>query len=267
MPAIEIAALRKEALQLAERVDGHAVEVLGQQFSYQDEGQRIALHAQSVRMLQTFRAVTKLVEEELHDGAAAVLRSLVEQNFVFTAVLKCPELMHRAVKDEEGEQYKALRGLSKLPFDCRPENMTNEVLSEAMALRGTAGFDAFFWAQKAGQEFTYQTLWRHLSFNAHGALHATNDYFEMADDGATVLRIRKTVLVDRSIDFVLTAIGILMECAGAMDRQPMTEQRRARRELLGTAWNGLRDRYYGFVEAMNRMGDEASRPPNATVAE
>lgn len=89
----------------------------------------------------------------------------------------------------------------------------------------------------------------------------------MADDGDTVLRIRKTVLADRSIDFMLTAIGILMGCAGAMDRQPMTEQRRARREQLGTAWNGLRDRYYGFVEAMNRMGDKASSPPNETVAE
>ena len=175
--------------------------------------------------------------------------------------------MQRAVKDEEGEQRKALRGLSTLPLDCRPASMTNEVLCEAMAFRGTAGFDAFFWAQNAGLEFTYQTLWRHLSFNAHGALHATNDYIEMADDGATVLRIRKTVLADRSIDFVLTAIGILMECASGMDRQPMTEQRRARRELLGTTWNGLRDRYYGFVEATNRMEDEASSPPNATVAE
>lgn len=267
MPSIEIAALRQEALQLAERVDGHAVEVLGQQFSYQDEGQRIALHAQSVRMLQTFRAVTKLVEEELHDGAAAVLRSLVEQNFVFTAVLKDPELLQQAVKVEEGEQRKALRALSTLPLDCRPQGMTDEALSEAIEMRGTASFEAFFWAQKAGLEFTYQTLWRHLSFNAHGALHATNDYFEMADDGETVLRIRKTVLADRSIDFVLTAVGILMECAGAMDRQPMTDQRRARRELLGTAWNGLRDRYYGFVEAMNRTGDKASSPPNAAVAE
>lgn len=150
MPSIEIAALRQEALQLAERVDGHAVEVLGQQFSYQDEGQRIALHAQSVRMLQTFRAVTKLVEEELHDGAAAVLRSLVEQNFVFTAVLKDPELLQQAVKVEEGEQRKALRALSTLPLDCRPQGMTDEALSEAIEMRGTASFEAFFGRRKLG---------------------------------------------------------------------------------------------------------------------
>lgn len=242
-PSGEAKALRAEALRLASRVETYVVAVLGQQTSYQNEGHRIALHALSVRMLQTFRAVFKLVEEGLHDGAAAVLRSLVEQHFVFTALLDKPELMARACKDEEAEQRKALSGLKKLPSDFRSETMTNDALDAAIAQRTSGKFDVCYWAQQAGLEDMYQTLWRHLSFNAHGALHAINDYVAADDDG-TITGIRPNILAVRSIDFVLTAIGILMASAGAIDRQPMTEQRRAQREVLGADLGALRERYY-----------------------
>lgn len=240
--------LRRNALDLAGRIDIYAAEVLQQQESYQNEGHRIALHALSVRMLQTSRAVWMLVGEGLNDGAAAVLRSLVEQHFVFTALLNKPDLMHQACKDEAAEQRKALKGLGSLPADCRPESITSEVLEAAIAQRDPGGFSVFDWAREAGLEVMYQTLWRHLSFNAHGALHAVNDYL-VGDGGDTILRIRPNILQVRSIDFVLTAVGILMTTVGAIDRQPSTEQRRARREMLGRSWSDMRDQYYALAEA------------------
>lgn len=263
MPEIDLPILRRDSLALAERVDRHAVEVLVQQISYQNEGHRIALHALSVRMLQTCRAVVTLVEEHLHDGAAAVLRSLVEQHFVFSALHKNPALLEQARKEEEGEQRKALGGLTKLPADLRAEEMSDEVLHEAMAQRGTAGFDVWAWAKRADLEPMYQSLWRHLSFNAHGALHAINEYVVVAEDEQTILGIRKTVLPERSIDFVLTAIQILMACVCAIDRQPMTEQRRARRELIGKEWSGLYDQYFQVADEMFRMSEAVSQPIKA----
>lgn len=252
--AAETTALRTEALRLARRVEGYAAEVLTQQESYQDEGPRIAQHAQSVRMLQTFRAVLKLVECDLNDGAAAVLRSLVEQHFVYTALLKAPGLLALAVSQEEGEQSKALKGLRKVPPDARPDHVTDAVLDAEISQRSASGFNAQQWAEKAGLDAMFQTLYRHLSFNAHGALHATNDYVVVNDEG-TVLGIRAHILRERSIGFVLDAIGIVMACVAGMDRQPMTEARRAWREHLGAEWNALYGRYGVVAERLFQVNE------------
>lgn len=252
----EIGLLRAEALQLAGSVEKYAVDVLEQQVREQHEGQRIVLLALAVRMLQTYRAVLNLMGECLHDGAGAVLRSLLEQHFVFVALLKDPELFRLANKQEQGEQKKALRGLKKLAPGWRPEYLTDEALEVEIASRDPSGFEVWKWAHEAGLEDSYHTLYRLLSVNAHGALHALNDYLIVSDDGI-VLGIRSRILPVRATDFVVASVGILMNAVGSIDNQPMTEARRARREQLGSELESLRDRHYEIVEKICPTDDAA----------
>lgn len=251
--ASDTKALRAEVLRLSQRVDEHAAEVLSQQVSYQHEGHRIALLALSVRMLQTYRAVFILVKEGLHDGAAAVLRTMVEQHFVFTALFHDPALLLKAEMEEQGDQRKALKALRSLAPDARPDNLTEAVLDAEIEGRSETAFAAFVWAQRAGLEDMFQTLYRHLSFNAHGALHAINDYLVTGGDGM-VVGVRSRILPERSIDFVLVAIGIMLAAERSMDGQPLTEVRKARRECLGSELEALRERYYLIADKLYSSG-------------
>jgi hypothetical protein len=239
--------VRADAFLLAGRVERYGADVLSQQVCDQLERQRIALLAQAVRMLQTYRAVLKLMEEQLHDGAAAVLRAMLEQHFVFVAVSKDAGLLKVAVIQEQGEQKKALNALRTLAPGSRPSYLTNDALAVEIALRETSKFDVQKWAHDAGLEDMYQTLYRLLSVNAHGALHALNEYLDMSDDGI-VSGIRSRILPVRSIDFLLVSIGILLNAVACLDAQPMTEVRRAQREQLGSEWEALRTRYYTITD-------------------
>lgn len=82
----EVASLRADTLSWADEVDQFARPDLDGQKVHAGEKQRVILFAQAVRMLQTYKAIKTLVQDSLNDGAAALLRCLLEQHYVFCAI-------------------------------------------------------------------------------------------------------------------------------------------------------------------------------------
>jgi hypothetical protein len=243
-------ALKLEALALVRSADRLATEILGQQVACADN-HRVVLMAQLVRMLRTFQAVETLVRADLNDAAGAVLRCLLEQYFVFRAVHKDSSLMQRATAEVEAESQKALRGLLQLKPDERADELTDEVLNEAIPiLEGGSGFNAFGWAESAGMESAYRTLYRLLSAYAHGSLSMIEKYVVLNDEGQAE-KVRSRIAQFESIEFLLSSLAMLLECVDAFDRQPNTEARRASLAHLASEQGRLYADYWKLLEQRN----------------
>ncbi|CAN7505194.1 DUF5677 domain-containing protein [Acidovorax delafieldii] len=205
-----------DALEHASKVLHLAEQILSRQEIYQREYAQIALVAQAVRMFRTFEAVTVLVREELCDGAGAILRSLLEQYFVFSAVQDKPEHLRLLAAEDQTEKYKALSGLLKLEPEFKSGALAEDnIRAELSKLEKGGGFNAYDWAHRVGESSTYLTLYRRLSVYAHGAGSGLDLYVEMDADGV-VLGVRSRVAQDQAVDFVLTGARIMLHAAKAV---------------------------------------------------
>jgi hypothetical protein len=240
-------ALKSEALALAEAADRLATEILGQQFAFADN-HRVILMAQVVRMLRTFQAIVTLVRADLNDAAGAVLRCLLEQYFVFRALNKDANLLQRATAEVEAESHKALKGLLRLNADERADDLTEEVLNEALqTLEGGSGFNAFEWAARTGQEGAYLTLYRLLSSYAHGSLSIIEKYVVLNDAGQAE-KVQSKIAQFEGAEFLLSSLSMMLECVAAFDRQPNTEARRASLAHVSSEQQRLYAQYWKLLE-------------------
>lgn len=240
--------LKVRALSFGQAVDVFVTEVLSAQQAGQTENHRIAIFACAVRMLRTYQAVHALVDRDLNDGAAAVLRSLLEQNYVFTALCKDESKLLDAVREVSGEGRKALNGLLKVRLESRPLELTDAVLVKAIGEHpNTSGFQVHSWAQAAGLEDTYHTIYRTLSTFAHGSIGAIEKYLDMDQDGV-IHGIRSRVAATNAIEFVLIAGGLILEAARAVDNRPGIEVQRARIGYLSSLHSELYENYWALPE-------------------
>lgn len=247
MPSESERVLKSESLALADIADRLATEIVGQQFAFADN-HRVILMAQVVRMLRTFQAIVSLVRADLNDAAGAVLRCLLEQYFVFRAIHKDAILLQRATAEVEAESHKALKGLLRLPPDQRADDLTEEVLNEALrTLEGGSGFNAFAWAASTGLEGAYLTLYRLLSSYAHGSLSMIEKYVVLNDAGQAE-RVRSRISQFESAEFLLCSLSMLLECVEAFDRQPNTEARRASLAYISSEQRRLYAQYWKLLE-------------------
>lgn len=245
--------VQREASLHAARVRNLAVEVLSGQEISQAEHARIASLAQAVRMLRTFEAVTVHVEAELCDGAGAVLRSLLEQHFVFTAVRSDPESLRRLAAEDQSEKHKAMAGLLKLDAELLTAELTKDrILEEQAKLQKGSGFNAFDWAERAGDTSAYITLYRKLSTYAHGAASGLDQYIQMDREG-TVLGIRSRVATEEGIDFVLTGARIMLRAVPEFLTDKNQAVLSAKLSELQTAADHLYARYSKLVEDLLRQ--------------
>lgn len=242
--------LKSEALALARTADQLATEIVGQQSASCADNHRVILFAQLVRMLRTFQAIETLAREDLNDAAGAVLRCLLEQYFVFRAIQQDASLLQRATAEVEAESHKALKGLLRLNPEERDDALTEESLNEALQnLESGSGFNAFDWAAKTGLEGAYLTLYRLLSPYAHGSLSIIDRYVILNDAGQAE-RVTSWIAQLESIEFLLSALAMLLECVEALDRQPNTEARRARLAHVSSEQQSLYTRYWALREQL-----------------
>ena len=240
-------ALKSEALALADTADRLATEIVGQQFAFADN-HRVILMAQVVRMLRTFQAVVTLVRADLNDAAGAVLRCLLEQYFVFRAINKDAKLLQRATAEVEAESHKAIKGLLQLDPDERANELTEEMLNEALqTLEAGSGFNAFDWAANTGLEGAYLTLYRLLSAYAHGSLSMIEKYVVLNDAGQAE-KVQSKIAQFESAEFLLSSLSMMLECVEAFDCQPNTEARRASLAHVSSEQRRLYAQYWKLLE-------------------
>lgn len=176
--------LRAEALQHGARVIQYAVATLPLQRVSADDRWRVAVSAMAVRIFRTHQAICKLVQADLNDGAAALLRVSLEQYFVLKAVVSDPKSLDIAIQEAEGERGKVFKGLRKMPVSERAPEITDDALNEAIAgIKFESGFNIQNWAHRIDCLGLYHTLWRRLSAYAHGSLLAVGSYLVQTPDG------------------------------------------------------------------------------------
>ena len=232
-----------DALEHASKVLHLAEEVLSRLEINQREYVQIALFAQAVRMLRTFQAVTVLVRENLCDGAGAILRSLLEQYFVFSAVKENPEHLRLLAAEDQTERHKALSGLLKLEPEFKTGALAEDnIRAELSKLEKGCGFNACDRAHRVGESSTYLTLYRRLSVYAHGAGSGLDSYIQMDADGV-VLGVRSRVAQDQAVDFVLTGARITLHAARAFCEGAATSSLSAMIRDLESISGQLLDRY------------------------
>lgn len=240
--------LRGDALSFAAEVDSFATDVLASQCS-QGNNHRVVKMAQAVRMLRTFQAVLTLVGKELNDGAAALLRGLLEQYFVYRAIEHDQTMLQRATAEVEAESHKALKALSDMDPVARAEDLTDGALSAALSsLRGGTGFNAFDWAAKSGMQDAHRTLYRLLSPYVHGSIGVLVHYVRLNEAGQAEGICSKIAYLE-SIEFILCAASMLLECTERLNDEPNTESRRAMFGLLASDQRALYGRYWALKEA------------------
>lgn len=240
----EQAVLRTDVLTLGRSVHLFAISVLSKQTAPQDDNARIFLFAQVIRMHRTAEAVRTLVAAELNDAAGAVLRCLLEQMYVFTAVHKDSSNLQQLAAESRGERHKALKGLLQLADVDRAEELTSEAIAAALEeLQAGGGFNAHDWARRSGHLDHYRTYWRTLCAYAHGSIDAVCDYLDMGDNGE-VLGIRSKIAELPAIEFVLVASAVVLEAVSTFKSQADASEVEAEEEDLADKHRALYERYW-----------------------
>lgn len=246
-PNAEAVATRKlkgEVIAFGEQVDSYARESLAAQTAMQDERDRIFLQACAVRMFRFFQAICALVTADLNDAAGAVLRNLLEQHYVLSAVRKDPAAIQVLANELSEEGHKAIKGLATLSPEGRPAELTHERLQEALTqLKQGGGFKVYDWARRAELTDSYHTLWRRLCDYAHGSPAMIDEYLETGEDGQ-IISIRSKVARAFAIEFILIASGILLDAVKALDTRPGSELVRARLDYLAEQHSRLYAEYH-----------------------
>ena len=164
----EASQLRADALQFGRQAEQFALDSLPRQQADQGDGVRIALVAMAVRMCRSHQAIRQLVEANLNDGAAAVLRGLLEQYFVLKALVRDPQDLKLAAEEAMSERRKALKGLKRMQPSDRGAEITDEALDVAIAeITAKKEYNVYEWAKKANCLGVYHTIWRRLCTYAH----------------------------------------------------------------------------------------------------
>lgn len=217
-----ISILTSEILQSARRLDVFAAEVISQQSANQDDNYRIFVFAQTVRIYKNFQAVCKLVEWDLNDAAGAVLRGLLEQTYVLSAVSQDPLALTRLAKESTAENHKATKGLLQIPAERRAAELTFERIQEGLKqMTEGSGFNAYDWAVRSGHADSFHTMYRRLCTYSHGAMGAVTEYLKI-DRNGTILGIQSNVAGTMAPNFVLLACSILLGSVSILTDQTDT---------------------------------------------
>ncbi len=245
----EASQLRADALYFGRQAEQFTLDSLSYQHAGQGDGVRIALVAMAVRMYRSHQAIRQLVEANLNDGAAAVLRGLLEQYFVLKALVRDPQDLKLAVEEAMSERRKALKGLTRMHASDRGAEVTDEALEAAIAeITAKKEYNVYEWAEKADCLDVYHTIWRRLCAYAHGCLLAIEEYVVTTSDGV-VHGVTSVVERDASIDFIITSGGLLLEAIKSIDKAPGTELQRSRFQILLNNFSRLRTRYWELCGA------------------
>ncbi|WP_114470221.1 DUF5677 domain-containing protein [Pseudorhodoferax soli] len=232
---------------MSQRVERFVAKVVTQQKVSRDDAHRTLLLLMVVRMHRFFQAVLLLVEDGLYDSAAALMRSFLEQWFVFAAVSNEPDLARRYAVQTQAESRKALSGLRRLDATCRAPELTERVLDDAIAAYGPGeGFNVAWWAERTGNLDTYLTLYRRLSMHAHGAGAPLEDYVQM-DDRGEVVGLRETAAIADMPGFLMAASSMHFKVAAVLMDWKATDNDRSeaqRLELERQALDAQVNEYY-----------------------
>lgn len=235
--------LREDSLQLAHHAVHYAYDRIAVQEVRSRDVVRVTLVAMAVRLCRSQEAVCMLVAERLNDAAAAVMRSAVEQHFLFKAVNMDPTNLRLASEEAASERVKALKGLSNLSHDERADEVTDEAISEQLSqIEAKRTYSVHEWARVTGELGTFNTLWRSLCTYAHGSLVAIDRYLDVAPDGA-VRGLNVEVERVSSIGYVITSTIQVLEALSVVDTAPSSEAEQARFATLKLAAATLHDRF------------------------
>lgn len=207
----EVTQLIQRGLSLLKRVNQHAESVhVRQQYPGLSREDTFLL-AYKVRMLRQSQAVETLVEANLFDPASSILRVLLEQGFVLSAISDNKQHLQDLFKQDGAEVAKALKGLRfKLQEAERAPGLTDTRLDDEIAKlpKGT-GFSAHNWAGLAGMESTYATLYRTVSLFSHGGAGPTAEYLEF--DSGSMPHVKPHITALKVPDLLLNAAALTLD--------------------------------------------------------
>lgn len=244
-----------DAQSLAQHVEQVAADVLMYQGIPRDDRHRLLLLMMARRMNPFFQAVRRLAASGLYDSAAAMLRSLLEQAYVFGAIHRDPAALDLLRKQGDGEMRKALGGLLRLSADFRPPELTDDVLQEAIdQLNEHGGFNAFDWADKSGLSESYLTLYRRLCAHAHGSMLPLADYVHWHDD-AESFSLGDSNVRDDIPGYLVAGCSLMLDVSVALAGWSATEAMQADIARVGTALSTLAARTFEHQASSECMVD------------
>jgi hypothetical protein len=181
-----------DALALGNDIEQLAVRVFSRIALAQNALAEQFMFAMAVRCLNCFRASLLLSHEYLAQPAAACVRSLIEQRWVFEAVA-ADNTRGKAIKwlNEHGEynRKRALDNLRKLPSGERDHRITDEALSKIEEGLGVAAYHSLkCWAELAGRESEYLSAYARLCDRIHPSSNAIDSHL-LYDDSGQLLSI------------------------------------------------------------------------------
>lgn len=210
-----------DCLLCAKQVNDWAFHVLAALEVASTDSQRVFEIALAVRSLVYCQGIVTLSERGLVEPSGALLRVLVEQAFVLLAVRKDPSLMQQLAEQDLAEKRKALAGLEKLPDDARPAWMTAQSIDElrnSLPATAAGGFNAYYWADKAGLLDVYNTLYRRLNTFSHGAMGALSAYMTEGPDGEAT-GIRGDAIPEYGPQFLINGASMVLNIVDGLSNE------------------------------------------------
>ena len=249
-PSEAVRQLLHESLDFADSVDRWVVSNLPTCRIATDDEVRVFEVLQTTRSFVFFRGAVSLCRAGLAEPAGALLRVLVEHAFVLVAVRKRPELLQKLAHQEVGEKLKAFGSLKSLDTGSRPDWMTNAYIDAAMRSFETperGGFKAFEWAQAAGLQETYWTLYRRLNTFSHGGLGALAAYETSKPDG-TFSGARLYALQEHAPMILVNASSMMLNSVVGLMTDEQVAKHRDEVNHFTQVLEGLNDRVGELVD-------------------
>lgn len=240
-----------DCLLCAKQVNDWAFHVLRAQEVASTDSRRVFEIALAVRSLVYCQGIVALIERGLVEPSGALLRVLVEQAFVLLAVRKDATLMQELAEQDLAEKRKALSGLEKLPDEDRPDWMTAQSIDElrnSLPASAAGGFNAYYWADKAGLLGVYNTLYRRLNTFSHGAIGALAAYVSQGPDGEAT-GIKGNAVPEYGPQFLINGASMVLNIVNGLSNESGASAEFAMRlEALQSRFDNLHGDFFG-VEA------------------
>lgn len=156
--------------------------------------------SQSLRARLFFMGAVGLAKQKLVAPAAALIRCLMEQQYIIEAIAREPGYMRDLAVQDNMERRKALSRLLQLPAENRAANVVDDILREKLAstLDGLDGSRVHVsdWAARAGRSQEYELAYMLLSGAVHPSLRGAEAHLVL-DETGNVVKLTVTPDIDQ----------------------------------------------------------------------
>jgi Family of unknown function (DUF5677) len=181
----DLAAELRLALEVCKDVQARVESMLDQVHTRSGEQFKLLMMSKALRARALFLGVISLAEQRLASPASALIRCLMELNFVALALAQNPEWVSDLIDADETNRVRAMRRLLSLPDEHRAANVSTTIITDRLQSISPegSGVQIVEWAKRANREDEYKLAYMLLSGDVHPSLRGAEAHLVLDADG------------------------------------------------------------------------------------